>query len=113
MNELSRPSSLGYGAGQLGPQTNEEARPFTRSMTELAATIGDLETAARDLARRIAPILPSGSPFERAEKERVEGANVPVPRAVRSQLGDELQARIYALRALTGSLNSMAKDCEL
>jgi hypothetical protein len=81
-------------------------------MTQLASQVGDMETALRALAGRISPLLPAGSPFERAEK--LAGNSVQAaPKPVRSHLCDELQTRIYQLNSLTASINEMVKGVEI
>lgn len=109
MNVQNQANALGRDFSQ---QTNEEARAVTRTMTDLASGIGDLETALRALAGRISPLLPAGSPFERAQKvNEVNATVVPVP--VRSAHCDELHNRVYQLRSITAAVNEMVKSVEI
>lgn len=96
-------------------QATEAQRPVASTMTDLSSAIGDLETAARALAGRISPLLPSGSPFSRNEKEAaMQNMNAQnVPRPVRSPFNNELSDRVYALRSITSSINEMVKGIEL
>ena len=111
MNAQNQAGNYGMGAQALAQETS---RAFPNAMTELASQLGDLETALRALAGRISPLLPAGSPFERAEKLAGQNISAPaVPQPVRSQLADELYSRIHALRSLTGSVNEMVKSVEI
>src|SRR5688500_14906951 len=78
-------------------------RAIPRAMTSLAESVGNLETAARQLSHRLVPINPAGSPFERDECVQKEAA-VGAPQPVRSHVCDQLHARISQLDAITARL---------
>lgn len=99
---------------EAGQQTAESERAISLAMTSLASQIGDLRTVARDLARRIAPLTPAGSPFDRADKAAAAiamGSNT--PKAVRSTHCEQLDTRVYELRELTEALQSIVRSIEI
>lgn len=92
----------------------EEQRAITASMSELAATCGDLESELRRLARRISDAIPGGSPFEMIDKGNPSGPGTRTEVApCRSHMTDELQARIYQLRQLATTVGSIVERIEL
>jgi hypothetical protein len=99
-------------ANNIAGQTAEAERAIPAAMTELASAVGDLETAMRALGGRISPLLPSGNPYERAEKVGENNA-LPAPRPVRSHLCDQLHTRIHELRGVTVNLQQMLKGIEI
>ena len=105
-------------AGQAGysnvPQTTEAERAIAVAMSDLASRIGDLRTISRELANRISPLLPGGSPFDRIEKAASAMApNVTSPKAVRSAHCEQLDSRIYELRELTETLQGIVGNIEI
>lgn len=98
-------------AGRNIPETAERA--ISRSMTELAASIGDLETAARALVSRINPMIPGGSPFDRQEKLAGAQAGTSTPAPVRSDFCNDIEARTYQIRQITARLGEASERIEL
>ncbi len=93
------------------PEVTEE-RAIAQRMSSLASQIGDLRTVARNLANRVSPMIPGGSPFEMDRiAKAAPGANVPTP--VRSPHCEQLDSRIYELRELTENLESIVRSIEI
>lgn len=97
-----------------GANAAEEDRAVLSSMTELADACGVLETEARRLARRIALAIPGGSPFDALDKQagQINSTGI-APAPCRSHLTEQLQSRIFQLRALANAIGGMAERVEL
>lgn len=117
MNESLMNSRAQSQNAYLGDVAQTEAdRAIPQAMTQLAETVGALETAARALAGRISRLIPGGSPFERSEKlasmqQTAQPGGAPV--AVRSHHCDELHTRIYELCEITARIKEMVKGVEV
>lgn len=89
-----------------------EDRAIARAMTQLASSISEVETAARDILSRVGPLIPGGSPFERDRAVMPPTAgNVPQP--VRSSFCEAIDSRIYQLTQIAERLNEAARSVEL
>jgi hypothetical protein len=99
-------------AGQTLPTTSDE-RAISRSMTVLASSLGDLETAARALLERVSPMIPGGSPFNHEQATKLAGGVTSAPQPVRSDFCAALDSRIYQIREITERLNEAARTVEV
>lgn len=101
-------------AGQVtrGPAVEVEQRAISAAMSNLAAQVGDLRTVAMQLAHRISPLIPGGSPWDQPQKALLGNvANTPTP--VRSHHCEEIETRTTDLRALTDDLQKILHSIEI
>jgi hypothetical protein len=99
----------------LGGQATKEVeeRAIPRAMTDLACSIGELETVARSLLDQISRLIPGGSPFNRPDPTVAAGGNASQIQPTHSHHHDEIQSRVYQLREITARLSEAARGVEV
>lgn len=102
----------GSDARRALANATEESRPMSASMTQLAESVGDLDTSVRQLAARVSPLIPGGNPFDQPQKEP-PGVGTASVTPMRSGMVSELQARVYQLRQIMNTIQGMARNIEV